>query len=79
MGIDFINFSTVLIQASATFTIQVRLGEAGATTWVAYPGDATSAAGEVLVVRGRWPEVQVTAAEGTTVWVVADMIAAAWS
>lgn len=76
-GNDPASFPVIVLQGDAAFTVKVRLSEDA--DWSAYPGDGSSAAGEVLVIRGRWSHIKVEIADTKKLWFYGDQIFQAWS
>lgn len=71
------SFPVVLLQGDAAFVVKVRLADDA--PWAAYPGDGSSAAGEPILLRGRWHELRVEIAEGQILWFHGDQVPLAWS
>ena len=77
MGFYLPDWPTILVQADATFTVDFRLMDD--SPWGPYPGDSAGAANDILLFRGRWDALRVTAATGTNVYVRLDRLPLAWS
>lgn len=77
LGAPLESMCALLLQGDAAFTVKVRAG--ADAPWAAYPGDGSSAAGEPLLIRGRWFELKVEIANTQTLWFHGDAIPLAWN